>query len=185
LTDQQCPVLSHDANSGIISVSTHSLDYAASTPAQNICEYDDNLVAAFLGTEMPSTGSWPTFWSGQWDEDWTSLLTAGDFDLDAVNQTLLASTHQTPQNLTLEPVSVSPAAESPPNSTKGPTAVQKRWHTFSETGAPSKQASPEPSPSDSAGQLHTHADDCYRQKLVESLRPRVQAGILPSTRFLV
>ncbi|OJJ66032.1 hypothetical protein ASPBRDRAFT_138833 [Aspergillus brasiliensis CBS 101740] len=134
---------------------------------------------------MTGTRAWPTFWSGQWDEGWTSLLTADDFDLDAINQTLLESTDQRPQNLTPQPASISPAPESLPDATTGLTAVQRRWHTFSETKAiPSQRASPEPLSGGTTGPLRTHADDRYRQKLVESLRPPVQVGILPSTSFL-
>ncbi|KAL3460090.1 hypothetical protein BJX64DRAFT_263687 [Aspergillus heterothallicus] len=184
LPDLQCPSLTHDANSATISLSTHSLDHTASPPAQNICEYDDDLVADFLAAEVPSTREWPTFWSGQWEEDWTSLLTGDDFDLDAVNQTLMASTHHRPQDVTPQPASICPADESPPDSTTRLSAVQRRWHTFSETKVLSQRASPEPSRGGVGGQLRTHADDRYRQKLVESLRPRVQPGILPSTNFL-
>jgi hypothetical protein len=185
LADLQCPSLTHDANSATISLSTHSLNHAASPPAQNICEYDDDLVADFLAAEVTGTREWPTFWSGQWDEDWTSLLTADDFDLDAVNQTLMASTHHRPQDVTPQPASICLADESPLDPTTRLTAVQRRWHTFSETKVLSQRASPEPSRGGAGGQLRTHADDHYRQKLVDSLRPRVQPGILPSTNFLV
>ena len=185
LPDQQCPSLTHDANSATISLSTHSLDYASSAPAQNICEYDDDLVADFLAADVTGTRAWPVFWSGQWDEVWTSLLTADDFDLDAVNQTLLASTDQRPQDLTPQPAFISSAPESLPDSTTSLTTVQRRWHTFSETKVPSQRASPEPLSGGATGQIRTHADDHYRQNLMESLRPRVQAGILPSTSFLV
>jgi uncharacterized C2H2 Zn-finger protein len=188
LPDLQCPSLIHDANSATISLPTHSLNYAASAPAQTICEYDDDLVADFLAAEVTGTRAWPTFWSGQcgqWDEVWTSLLTADDFDLDALNQTLRESTDQRPQDLTPQPTSISPAPKSLLDSTTRLTAVQRSWHTFSETQVPSQRASPGPLRGGAADQLCTHADDRYRQKLVESLRPRVQAGILPSTNFLV
>ncbi|GKZ25808.1 hypothetical protein AbraIFM66951_000791 [Aspergillus brasiliensis] len=184
LHDLQYPSLTHDAHSVTTSLSTQSLDHTASTPAPNICEYGDDLVAGFFATEMTGTRAWPTFWSGQWDEGWTSLLTAADFDLDAINQTLLESTDQRPQNLTPQPASISPAPESLPDATTGLTAVQRRWHTFSETKLPSQRASPEPLSGGTTGPLRTHADDRYRQKLVESLRPPVQVGILPSTSFL-
>ncbi|KAJ5974811.1 hypothetical protein N7481_008518 [Penicillium waksmanii] len=184
LPDLEYPSLTHDANSATISLSTHSLDYASST-AQNICDYEDELGAGFVAAEVTGIREWPIFWSDQWDEVWTSLLTADDFDLDAVNQTLLASTDQRPQDLALQPAFVSSAPESLSEPTTSLTTVQRRWHTFSETKVPSQRASPEPLGSGAAGQIRTHADDHYRQNLMESLQPRVQAGILPSTNFLV
>ncbi|KAL4806492.1 hypothetical protein BDV18DRAFT_159666 [Aspergillus unguis] len=143
-----------------------SIDY----PVENTCDHD------------ALSAEWPTFWSGQWDEDWTSLLAADEFDLNAVNQTLLAPTDQ----------SIDPAVDPVADSATGLTTVQRGWHTFCETKALSSRASPEPSGAragagagaTSTNHLRTHADDQYRQELVESLRPRVQAGILPSTTFL-
>ncbi|CAI7639758.1 unnamed protein product [Penicillium manginii] len=181
----QCPSLIHDANSATISLSTNSLDYTASPSVQNIREYDDDLVADLLANEATGIGAWPTFWSGQWDEVWTSLLTADDFDLDAVNHTLLASTDQRPQDLIPQPAFVSPATESLPDPTMSLTTIQRRWHTFSETKVPSQRASPVPLRDAAPGQISTHADDLDRQNLIESLWPNVQAGILPSTKFLV
>ncbi|KAJ5639052.1 uncharacterized protein N7484_006914 [Penicillium longicatenatum] len=117
------------------------------------------------------------------NREWDALLTGEDFDLDAVNLSLLCATSDFP------PPEASPDAipeldrsrlQPPPNlvadSAKQHTNLaQEKWHTFSELC--SGQMTPIP-PENSL------IDDSYRKRLAERLQPRVQHGILPSTPFL-
>lgn len=136
------------------------------------------LMAHQATTEMINdalnhSSPWPVMWDGQWDLDGTSWLAGTDFDLEAVNQSLLESTETYP---------VDPA----PDTTGGRELVQRRWHTFSEAAVSSGQTTPDCDIShNDPCQIHTFADESYREKLAESLRQRVQPGILPSTGFLV
>lgn len=69
------------------------------------------------------------------------------------------------------------------NLANGLTLVQRKWHTFPEPTVPSGDTTPAHSRTNHT--VSTHSDDRYRQKLVESLRQKVQPGILPSTKFLI
>ncbi|OGM45332.1 hypothetical protein ABOM_005614 [Aspergillus bombycis] len=138
----------------------------------------DVPMAHFASTAMDDpvpacNGPWPVIWDGPGDLDWTSWLTGADFDLDALNQSLLESTELR-------------AHDAARTGGGAPGPVQRRWHTFSETAISSGQTTPDrgdPSTND-PGQIRIFADESYRQRLAESLRQRIQPGILPSTGFL-
>ncbi|KAB8264803.1 hypothetical protein BDV32DRAFT_75580 [Aspergillus pseudonomiae] len=138
----------------------------------------DVPMAQFAPTEMDGSvpacnGPWPVVWDGPGDLDWTSWLTGTDFDLDALNQSLLESTE----------LHAKDAARSL-GGAAGP--IQRRWHTFSETAISSGQTTPDQSDpgNNHPGQIRIFADESYRQRLAESLRQQIQPGILPSTGFL-
>ncbi|KAE8143801.1 fungal-specific transcription factor domain-containing protein [Aspergillus pseudotamarii] len=131
---------------------------------------------------MGCSRPWPAIWNSQWDEDCTSVFAWDNFDLDAVNQTLLESMDYGLQNTLPGPADGSVPSDPNLNFPHGPTLVQKKWHTFSEATIPSGDTTPECPRINNT--INTRADDRYRQKLVESLQQRVQPGILPSTKFL-
>ncbi|GAB1192603.1 hypothetical protein APSETT444_001796 [Aspergillus pseudonomiae] len=138
----------------------------------------DVPMAQFASTEVDGSvsacnGPWPVVWDGPGDLDWTSWLTGTDFDLDALNQSLLESTELRAKDAAR---SLGGAA--------GP--IQRRWHTFSETAISSGQTTPDQSDpgNNHPGQIRICADESYRQRLAESLRQQIQPGILPSTGFL-
>lgn len=117
---------------------------------------------------------WPTLGDGLLDTEWASWLPITDFDLDAVNQSLLQTVDIVPMHDVAEPSSNSANAARYPR----PSGIQRKWHTFAENSS-SGQATP------SGFQMRTQEDEAYRQKLAESLNQRVQSGILPSATFLV
>lgn len=125
--------------------------------------------------------SQPTSWDYRLDSDWETLLTGDNFDLDAVNTSLLHATSDLLPALDIPDI---PGLEhARPKFDEDPeeraSVLQQKWHTFSEVASLSGETTPEPS------QYSDHIDDKYRHKLHERLQPRVQHGILPSTRFLV
>jgi hypothetical protein len=180
--DVLCPSLNHDGNTPTTSSFEHSaVDRGVGADVPNI-QVDDS----FPPGDILGSRSWPTLWNCQWDEDWSLLLAGGDFDLDAVNQTLLESTDCWPHNTSADRIDSAIDPDPPADSTRGPSLVQRKWHTFSETTNISGNCTPElPRSTDTSSQLRVHGDVGYREKLVDSLRQRVQPGILPSTSFLV
>ncbi|KAJ5538826.1 hypothetical protein N7494_008305 [Penicillium frequentans] len=113
------------------------------------------------------------------NREWDTLLTGENFDLDAVNLSLLCATSDYPPPDAMPDLDTS-RLQPPPNlvadSTKRHTnLIQEKWHTFSEIC--SGQMTP--------GQPENSIiDESYRNRLAERLQPRVQHGILPSTPFL-
>ncbi|KAB8225830.1 hypothetical protein BDV33DRAFT_78344 [Aspergillus novoparasiticus] len=184
LPELQFSSLDHDSNTATTPSLIHSpqhVDVGAPT-TRNIPENDNNSVPASLATEMGCSRSWPTIWNGQWDEDFPSLLAWENFDLDAVNQTLLESMDYGLHNTAPDPIDNSLPLDPNLNLTNGLTLVQRKWHTFSEPTISSGDTTPTHSRTNNT--VSTHGDDRYRQKLDESLRQKVQPGILPSTKFL-
>lgn len=144
-------------------------------------DHGDIVMPHWPSTEMndiiaSETSPWETLPDGRGDLDWMSWLTRPDFDLDALNQSLVETTEIQPVDLLRIP-----------DEAQGP--IQRRWHTFSESIVSSGQTTPDlrrPGSSDrDRGHIHMIADESYRQKLAEGLQQRVQPGILPSTGFLV
>ncbi|KAJ5814578.1 fungal-specific transcription factor domain-containing protein [Penicillium riverlandense] len=126
----------------------------------------------------------PALWDYRLDQEWETLLTGDDFDLDAVNLSLLHATSDfVPAIESIpEPSLLPPREQSVPDTgndlVKGrANAIQRKWHTFSEPFS-SGQMTPDVS------QEGSFIDESYRKRLVERLQPRVQHGILPSTPFL-
>lgn len=114
------------------------------------------------------------------NREWDTLLTGENFDLDAVNLSLLCATSDYPLPDTMPDLDTS-RLQPPPNlvadSTKRHTnLIQEKWHTFSEL------CSGQMTPRQSENNI---IDESYRKRLAERLQPRVQHGILPSTPFLV
>ncbi|KAJ5135977.1 hypothetical protein N7448_004531 [Penicillium atrosanguineum] len=125
----------------------------------------------------------PAVWDYRPDRDWETLLTGDDFDLNAVNLSLLyATADYVPTFDTLPDSEVARPTSQPASRTENEHAkgraltVQKKWHTFSEA-TPSGQMTPDQS---QEGLI----DESYRKRLTERLQQRVQHGILPSTPFL-
>ncbi|KAL3483023.1 fungal-specific transcription factor domain-containing protein [Aspergillus germanicus] len=179
--DLLCPSLNHDGNTPTTSSFEHSaVDLGVGADVPNIQVDDSFPPGDILGSRL-----WPTLWNCQWDEDWSLLLAGGEFDLDAVNQTLLESTDGWPHNISADRIDSSIDPDPPADSRTGPSVLQRKWHTFSETTNLSGNCTPElPRSTDASSQLRVHGDVGYREKLVDSLRQRVQPGILPSTSFL-
>ncbi|KAJ5707407.1 hypothetical protein N7488_007208 [Penicillium malachiteum] len=125
---------------------------------------------------------------GPWDyqidnRDLEALLTGDDFDLDAVNLSLLyATSDHVPTTDTIPGLDdirpTLPEFHIDTTSTKKhASAVQKKWHTFSEMSV-SGQMTPV------VQSENNFIDESYRKRLAERLQQRVQHGILPSTPFL-
>ncbi|KAK6837339.1 hypothetical protein RU639_001134 [Aspergillus parasiticus] len=182
----RCPPLTNELGSAIMSPGDLAIN-----SGRHASETDDSLVTTLLSDGMAGvfrtqTTTWPTLWNNQWDTDWTSWLEGADFDPGDVNQTLLAITEALPKD-GAEEIGGPPNTHVAVDGSPGSDSIQRRWHTFSEAITPSRETTPEDTTSTTGAvdQIHTHADDAYRQKLAESLRQRVQQpGILPSATFL-
>lgn len=164
----------------------------------NLSAYEESSTCGTQITPLPSIfpleagDTWrnqgspqPALWDYRLDQDWETLLTGDDFDLDAVNLSLLRATsdfvpaiESIPEPSILRPheQSISSIGN---NLIKGrANAIQRKWHTFSETFS-SGQMTPDVSHQGS------FIDEFYRKRLAERLQPCIQHGILPSTPFLV
>ncbi|KAF9891575.1 hypothetical protein FE257_003586 [Aspergillus nanangensis] len=106
------------------------------------------------------------------ESDWISWLTGTDFDVDAMNQSLLESAAP----------GISPTVA---ESCGSRAPIQRHWHTFCET-ITSSNPTPDGTSVGNLDSSHLQAftDEAYRQKLAESLQQHVQPGTLPSTAFL-
>ncbi|KAJ1708379.1 early growth response protein 3 [Aspergillus flavus] len=159
LHELQFSSLDHDSNTATTPSLVHypqHVDVRAPT-TRNILENDNNS-------------------NGQWEEDFPSLLPWESFDLDAVNQTLLESMDHGLHNTAPDPIENSLPLDPNLNLANGLTLVQRKWHTFPEPTVPSGDTTPAHSRTNHT--VSTHSDDRYRQKLVESLRQKVQPGPL-------
>lgn len=160
-----------DAVSGIFS---HQQPLETGLHTMHAGEYDG--AQENIGTDL---------WNTQLDIGSSPFFAGEDFDLDAMNLSILQATSQSfhamestsRQGTTdqLEPLNFLPEGQ---YRGKPSSHVQRRWHTFSEH-TPSGDATP----TDTQERLGLNDD--HRQRLVESLGQRVQHGILPSTSFLV
>lgn len=148
---------------------------------QPVNHHGDIAMPHWSSTDMndiiPSEASpWEILRDAPGDLDLMSWLTGPDFDLDALNQSLIETTENQTTNLIR-------------NSNEVQVPIQRRWHTFPEPILSSGQTTPDlrcPNSSDrDQGHIHMIADESYRQKLAEGLQQRIQTGILPSTGFLV
>ncbi|CAG7916347.1 unnamed protein product [Penicillium olsonii] len=119
-------------------------------------------------------------WDYRLDGDWETILTGDNFDLDAVNTSLLHATSEALSALDIPdiPELGNPDSSVDEHAKEQASLLQRKWHTFFEVAAISGHTTPEIS------QSGGHIDDSYRHSLHERLQPRVQHGILPSTRFL-
>ncbi|KAK1144451.1 hypothetical protein N8T08_005322 [Aspergillus melleus] len=111
----------------------------------------------------------------EFDTGWASWLLCDEFDLDAVNSSLLQATADGTQRLDIgyPQTSTQPMEEIP---THSGDSVRRKWHTYCELN--STRISPDP------GLENGRIDEYYREELAERLKPRVQTGILPSTTFI-
>lgn len=128
--------------------------------------------------------SQPPMWDYPLDREWETLLTGDDFDLEAVNLSLLYATSDyvpveaiSGMNMTLPPP-VQPASMNSDGAKQLASTVQKKWHTFSELASLGEMTPDVPREA-------SLIDESYRKRLAERLQQRVQHGILPSTPFLV
>lgn len=124
-------------------------------------------------------------WDYPLDREWETLLTGEDFDLDAVNLSLLyATSDYVPVeaipgiDITRPQPSVQSASVNSDSAKQHADTVQRKWHTFSEL-ASSGQMTPD------VPREASLIDESYRRRLADRLQQRVQHGILPSTPFLV
>ncbi|KAB8253471.1 hypothetical protein BDV35DRAFT_375391 [Aspergillus flavus] len=86
--------------------------------------------------------------------------------------TLLESMDYGLHNTAPDPIENSLPLDPNLNWANGLTLVQRKWHTFPEPTVPSGDTTPAHSRTNHT--VSTHSDDRYRQKLVESLRQKVQ-----------
>lgn len=125
----------------------------------------------------------PPIWDYPLDREWETLLTGEDFDLEAVNLSLLYATSDyvpveaiSGMEMT-PPLPVQPSVNSE-GAKQHANTVQKKWHTFSELASSGEMTPDLPREA-------SLIDEMYRKRLAERLQQRVQHGILPSTPFLV
>ena len=126
----------------------------------------------------------PPIWDYPLDREWETLLTGEDFDLEAVNLSLLYATSDyvpveaiSGMEMT-RPLPVQPASVSRDDVKQHANTVQRKWHTFSELASSGEMTPDVPREA-------SLIDESYRKRLAERLQQRVQHGILPSTPFLV
>lgn len=176
---------------------------APMSPPKSIDKYTPSLSIGDSGTypaqltplpsllSLESSDAWrnqpspsPALWDYRPDRDWETLLTGDDFDLDAVNLSLLCATADYAPTLgtipdleAVRPPSQSVSHIENEHAMERALTVRKKWHTFS--GAAS---SGEMTPDQATEGI---IDESYRKRLAERLQQRVQHGILPSTPFLV
>ena len=155
-------------------------------------------LASFLPLEAEDTwrydqsSSPSALWEYHLDNrEWETLLTGADFDLDAVNFSLMCATSDhvpppaadtMPDSTTIRPPSVSVPSIDTDSAKNHAAMVQKKWHTFpgNVESSLSGQMTPLVQPPG-----NSFIDENYRTRLAERLQQRVQHGILPSTPFLV
>lgn len=156
-------------------------------------------LASFLPLEAGDTwrydqsSSPSALWEYHLDNrEWETLLTGNDFDLEAVNFSLMCATSDhvpplaadaMPDSNTRPPIpSVSVPNIDTDSAKKHATMVQEKWHTFPGDAerALSGQMTPLAQPPG-----NSFIDENYRTRLAARLQQRVQHGILPSTPFLV
>lgn len=120
------------------------------------------------------------------ESGWASWLLCDDFNLDAVNCSLLQATGERGSlgyhaSLT-EQSSIEPETIVSQSTERGfaqqRDTIKRKWHTYCE---PVSLGRPTPDATLENGRI----DEVYRQELTERLQPRVQTGILPSTAFIV
>ncbi|KAJ5679879.1 hypothetical protein N7462_008123 [Penicillium macrosclerotiorum] len=135
-------------------------------------------------TWRPQASPQPMMWDPRLDRDWEALLTGDDFDLDAVNLSLLyATSDYVPASDALYSMEDSRGSLQPSSTIDDDSAqrrantVQRKWHTFCDLPTPGQTT---PNIPHEGGWI----DEPYRKRLAERLQQRVQHGILPSTPFL-
>lgn len=154
-----------DADSGIFN---HQQPLHTGLHTVHVDEYDGAQEG--IGTDL---------WNTQLDIGSSPFFAGEDFDLDAMNLSILQATSQSSYAMEntsrqgkmdqLDPLNLLPEAQ---YTGKPSNHVQRRWHTFSEY-TPSGRGPP----TDTQERLGLNDD--HRQRLVESLGQRVQHGILP------
>lgn len=169
--DERTHSMLADADSGIFN---HQQPLETDLHTVHVDECDG--VQESIGTDL---------WNTQLDIGSSPFFAGEDFDLDAMNLSILQATSQSLHAMEntsrqgtmdqLEPLNRLPEAQ---YTGKPSSHVQRRWHIFSEH-MPSGHATP----TDTQERLDLNDD--HRQRLVESLGQRIQHGILPSTSFLV
>lgn len=160
------PDLPTDLTASILDASVGDLPVQQNN--QPTKDHGDIVMPHWSSTEMndiitSETSPWEIPPDGRRDLDWMSWLTGPDFDLDALNQSLIETTENQTMDLVRNP-----------NQAQGP--IQRRWHTFSESTVSSGQTTPDlrrlSSSDRDRGHIHMIADESYRQKLAESLQQR-------------
>ena len=123
-------------------------------------------------------------WESRVDPGWTSWLTGVDFDLDAVNMCLLQATYDPGPPMPNDPdinimgINDPEISHDDGHGENLDSIIQRRWHTYFEQPSSGTRTP-------NIFQGRSHIDETYRGRLNDSLRQRVQNGILPSTAFLV
>ena len=159
---------------GDINVSSE-LDLPISLPQDPGCDFEINENLNL--SDIPSV---------ELEPGWISWLMGDEFDLDAVNSSLLQATTGDFLAVDRMPDEDPPATDSfsvAPQATDAGLApiggvIREKWHTHCGQ-ATSGVVSPDPANN------HNQIDEIYRHELAKRLEQRVQTGILPSTTFLV
>lgn len=159
-----------------IAVDSTTLSHPLETPTSTFFSTENQEYAINHAFELQSAA-----WPSDIDTGWASWLTDEDFDLEAVNLSLLQASDNTVQtvNDVMDQSFVDFAIDHLDESQPEPQpSIQRTWHTYTAL-EPSGYKTPPSS------QRPVPINDAYRKRLAENLRQNVQQGILPSTSFLV
>ncbi|KAJ5779826.1 hypothetical protein N7457_007546 [Penicillium paradoxum] len=167
--------LSIDGQTPAFAAPDSSIHFADITPLTSL----SSLEAEDAWYERPQ----PVLQYDRLDQQWEAILTGDDFDLDAVNMSLLHTTSDFLSTMQTPPVMPAIRTQhSIPNVDENLSQPLSLVHTegpkFPETVTYSNQVTPNPS------QEGNNIDESYRKRLAEHLQQPAQYGILPSTPFL-
>ena len=151
-------------------------------------ENGNNYTSATPPNTLPPTHSYENL-SSQFDNSWGFLdpdsgtqwstwFAGDDFDLDALNDSIITSTASFGYTTEQSPGENAARNFELSSISKPEDLIRRKWFTFSDE-TPSGYMTPEPI------QERTQVDETYRRGLAARLQPQVQSGPLPSTDFLV
>lgn len=159
-----------------IGVDSTTISRPLETPNSTLFSTESQEFSINQAADLP-TSVWP---SGN-DTGWASWLTDEDFDLEAVNLSLLQASDHTVQtvNDVMDQSFVNFATDHFEENQLDPQpSIQRTWHTYTILEPPRDKTPP-------SSQRPVAINDAYRKRLAENLRQNVQHGIVPSTSFLV
>ena len=154
-------------------------------------ENSHNIVPATHPNTLSSTHSYESLsnqFGSSWGflnpgsgAQWSTWFAGDDFDLDALNDSIITSTANFGYTTEQLPPENSSRNFELSSLSKSEDVIRRKWFTFSDEtpSGPSGYMTPEPI------QERTQVDETYRRDLAARLQPQIQSGPLPSTDFLV
>ncbi|CRG84369.1 Zinc finger protein 281 [Talaromyces islandicus] len=170
----------------ISNIFPHTPDTSIAVDSNIISRPLETPTSALFSTESQefsinqAAGLPPSVWPSGNDTGWASWLADEDFDLEAINLSLLQASDNTVQTVndvmdqTFADFAVDHHEESQPDPQP---SIQRTWHTYTVLETSGDNTPP-------SSQKKLPINDAYRKRLAENLRQNVQHGIVPSTSFL-